>query len=154
MSTTEKTSIIGNLIVVWGSSVSKLRLLYLKLAEEIRGMGKIPHYDYDKVLKQIQHASYPASLGMINLGLYQYVKSMELQNVDPEIFFFIASVLFFFTSIVIGVGIGTAMEEPQLSPAEQQKLKYKQAYIIVIAFGVAITFDLFGLMFLGIMHVH
>lgn len=120
--------------------------------EEIKGMGKIPHYDYDKVLKQIQHASYPASLGMINLGLYQYVKSTEPQYTNPEIFFFVASVLFFFTSVMIGLGIGIATEEPMLSPTEQQERKYRQAYIIVISFGVAITFDLFGLMFLAIMH--
>ena len=133
--------------------MSKLRSLYHNFVEEIKKMGKIPHYNYEKVLKQIQHASYPASLGMINLGLYQYVKGTELQYANPEIFFFIASVLFFFISVMIGLGTGNAMEEPLLSPSEQQELKYKQAFIIVIAFALAIVFDLLGLMFLAIMHI-
>lgn len=131
--------------------MSRLRSLYHKFVEEIKGMGKIPHYNYEKVLKQIQHASYPASLGMINLVLYQYVKSIESQFANPDIFFLIASILFFFISVLIGLGSGNATEEP-LSPAEQE-LKYRQAFIIVICFSMAILLDFLGLMFLAVMHI-
>lgn len=110
---------------------------------------KIPHYDYDKVLKQIQHASYPASLGSINLILYQFMKTGTKQTFgSPALFFLIASVLFFFISILIGLGIGIAQKEPVFSVREIQELKYRQAFGIVLAFSIAIIFDLLGLIFL------
>jgi len=126
----------------------RLRSFYHKFLEEIKRIKKIPHYDYEKVLKQIQHASYPASLGMINLGLYQYVKSTKTLNANPEIFFLISSFLFFFISIMIGLGIDIAMEDSPFTSDERKEMKYRQAYIIIIAFSIAIVFDFLGLAFL------
>jgi hypothetical protein len=67
---------------------------------------------------------------------------------SPEIFFLIASVLFFFISVLIGLGIGIAQEEPIFNAQETQELKYRQAFGIVLAFSFAIIFDLLGLIFL------
>lgn len=136
------------------SSYRKLVENYKKFLKEIKKNGRIAHYDYKKVIEQIKAASYPASLGMINLGLYQYMKGLEApEPTSPEIFFLIASILFFFISAIIGLGIGIAMEEPPFKPAEQQELKYRQAFIIVIAFIMAIVFDLLGLLWIVAMHV-
>jgi len=126
----------------------RLRSFYHKFLEEIKRIKKIPHYDYEKVLKQIQHASYPASLGMINLGLYQYVKSTKTLNANPEIFFLISSFLFFFISIMIGLGIDIAIEDSPFTSDERKEMRYRQAYIIIIAFSIAIVFDFLGLAFL------
>jgi len=126
----------------------RLRSFYHKFLEEIKRIKKIPHYDYEKVLKQIQHASYPASLGMINLGLYQYVKSTKTLNANPEIFFLISSFLFFFISIMIGLGIDIAMEDSPFTSDGRKEMRYRQAYIIIIAFSIAIVFDFLGLAFL------
>jgi hypothetical protein len=115
----------------------------------VKGFTVIPLYDYDRVLKHIQAASYPAGLGSINLVLYQYMQSIEVEPFySPQSFFLIASILFFFISIFIGLGIVYTQEKPPFGKKEIKDLKYRQSFVIVTAFVLAIIFDLLGIIFL------
>ena len=112
------------------------------MSKEEERESKYARFNYEKVIKQIQYSTYPASLGMISIGLYEYIKlrktTVNSGFANPELFFFVGACLFFFASIVIGLGIGE----------HDEQLKQRQAFLIALVFFMAMVFDLLGLMVL------
>jgi hypothetical protein len=49
---------------------SNIQKLVQQFRKSIRDIAVIRKYDYEKLMKEIEHASYPAGLGAINLILY------------------------------------------------------------------------------------
>ena len=112
-----------------------------RIKRKLKDQLKFRHFNYGRVVKQIQYASYPASLGMINIGLYEYLKTRKathFPSMNPQLFFFYAAWLFFFTSFFVGLGIGEYDE----------KSRSMQAFLIAMTFVIGIIFDLIGLAFL------
>lgn len=105
---------------------------------------------YERTLRQIQYAAYPATLGTISIGLYQFIKNIE-QTVffSPETPFLFGGIFFFFTSILIGLGIGQ-LENSK----ENEKLLARQTFAITILFIFGVVLDLLGIIFLMSLSSH
>ncbi len=111
----------------------------------------IPELDYGDVIKHIDDASAPASIGMINLGLYTYMSDIEQQLFySPESYFLFASLCYFGLTllIVFNAGRGKTLEhEGNPGPGRYQ------VYFMYTLFLLAAYLDLIGLLFLIIIKV-
>jgi hypothetical protein len=130
---------------------SNIQKLGQQLRKSIRDIIVIRKYDYEKLMKEIEHASYPAGLGAINLILYQYMNTIKIAHFQvTQLFFLLSSFSFFLMAIVVGLGgIENAQEKSLSTQVELKELKHRQTYFIVLAFMFALFFDLLGLILLA-----
>ncbi len=111
-------------------------------------------YNYEKLMKALEWASYPAGLGAINLILYQYMNDIKTTffGIKPQFYFLLASFLFFIMSIFVGFyGLNIAIEN--LSVQEDlKKSRNRTSILVAITFMLALFSDLLGLMMLATLY--
>ncbi len=108
----------------------------------------VPKYDYEEVIEHIKKATYPAVLGSMNMILYNYMKTINHYDLNsPEDIFLWASIIFFITSVWIGL---TISPPPQSQEEIDYQIQGKQraAFQIVILFIFGIMMDILGVVFL------
>jgi len=131
-------------IIVFILSILKFRKMGLvglkhEINKEISEMKNIPEHNLDDILETLKKATYPASLGSLNMLFYQFALNQKtLYFNSPEIFFLAASFLFFFASILVGI----TYEPPNLKVDNQSKKRV--TFTIFFCFILAIGMDFTG----------